>query len=282
MKNWKPLILSIAIAAGWSVDKAQASDIQPTFVTTYIVEDAKHESTRRFLGVMAAKDTVTLSFQVGGQLLDLDAIEGSVIEEGASLAALDLAPFERAVRRAEISLEQAARDLARNQKLVETNAVSAVALENALTTHDLAVVALQDAKKALSDAQLFAPFPSLVADRIGVPFATIEPGQPVVRLHDVSEMRVELNVPERFVQGFDVTTLDFAVEIPGFPDPFDAEFKEIRTEASLVGQNYLVNLSIPAKAGRLFVPGSTVTVVATIRSLEVLPKAPSVPSSAII
>lgn len=282
MNNWKPIVLSIAIVAGWSVGKAQASDIRPAFVTTYVVEDVQRENSRRFLGVLAAKDTVTLSFQVGGQLLDLQAVEGSVVEEGSSLAVLDLGSFERAVRRAEISLEQAKRDLERNEKLARTNAVSAVAVENALTVHDLAVVALEDAMKALSDAQLIAPFPSLVADRIGVPFTTIEPGQPVVRLHDVSEMRVKLNVPERFVQGIDIASVDFSVVIPGFQDRFAAEFEEIRAEASTVGQNYLVNLSIPAKAGRPFVPGSTVTVIATVRSPDTQPTAPLIPSSAII
>jgi len=282
MKNWKPVILSIAIAAGWSVGKAQASDVQPKFVTTYVVEAAQRESSRRFLGVLAAKDTVTLSFQVGGQLLELDAVEGSVVEAGSNLAALDLGPFERAVRRAEISLEQAERDLDRNQKLAQTNAVSAVAVENALTIRDLAVVSLEDAMKALSDAQLRVPFPSLVADRIGVPFTTIEAGQPVVRLHDVSETRVELNIPERFVQAVDLDTLEFAVEIPGFNDRFAAQFEEIRTEASTLGQNYLVNLSIPAKAGRLFVPGTTVTVIATVHATEAFPEASSIPNSAII
>ena len=165
---------------------------------------------RVFFGQVAARETVDLSFEVGGRLTMFDAQEGQFLDQGVQIAAMDLAPFERAVERATLQLAQANRDLTRAQTLVQSNAASATQAENVETVRDLAAVSLREATDALADATLAAPFRALVASRLTPNFANVTPGQPIVRLHDMSEVRVEIDVPERLFQSLsDVDAISF-------------------------------------------------------------------------
>jgi len=153
-------------------------------------------ASRQFFGRIAARDTVDLAFEVGGTLTVLEALEGTTVAVGVTLAALDQGPFERTVERAELELERAIGDLERAETLATRNVTSEANAENAETARDLADVQLRDARAALADATITAPFDALIADRLASNHTSIDPGEPIVRLHDMSEIRVEVARPE--------------------------------------------------------------------------------------
>jgi len=74
---------------------------------------------RTFFGQVAARETVDRSFEVGVRLAMFEAQEGQFLEEGVQIAAMDPAPFERAVERSRLQQAQANRDLTRTQPLVQ-------------------------------------------------------------------------------------------------------------------------------------------------------------------
>ena len=223
---------------------------------------------RVFFGQVAARETVDLSFEVGGRLTMFDAQEGQFLDEGALIAAMDLAPFERAVERATLQLAQANRDLTRVQTLVQSNAASATQAENAQTARDLAAVSLREATDALEDAALHAPFRALVASRLTPNFANVSPGQPIVRLHDMSEVRVEIDVPERLFQSLsDVSALSFVGSSPLFEDEVPLTLREFNAETQSIGQSYRVTLALPsAQVPLTIIPGASMTVMARLGS----------------
>jgi multidrug efflux pump subunit AcrA (membrane-fusion protein) len=79
--------------------------------------------------------------------------------------------------------------------LAESASGATIRTEDAETTRDLAEIALRAARAALADATLTAPFDALVAARLIPPQSIVEPGQPLIRLHDMSEVRVEIDLP---------------------------------------------------------------------------------------
>lgn len=236
---------------------------------------------RVFFGQVAARETVDLSFEVGGRLTMFDAQEGQFLDEGALIAAMDLASFERAVERATLQLAQANRDLTRLQTLVQSNAASATQAENAQTARDLAAVSLREATDALEDAALHAPFRALVASRLTPKFSNVSPGQPIVRLHDMSEVRVEINVPERLFQNLsDVSALSFVGSSPLFADEVPLTLREFNAETQSIGQSYRVTLALPStQVPATIIPGASMTVMARLRSGDA--KAITLPVSAV-
>ncbi|MCB5200086.1 RND family efflux transporter, MFP subunit [Loktanella sp. DSM 29012] len=276
------VLFALAAAAPLSAQEAEAltpsGDPAPMRAVKLIRAAGESVLTdRTFFGQVVALETVDLSFEVGGQMTMFDAQEGQFLQKDVQIAALDVGPFERAVERAQINLTQAERALSRAETLAATNAVSATQAEDAQTARDLAAVALREAEDALADASLHAPFEALVASRLTPNFAIVSPGQPIVRLHDMSEVRVEIDVPERLFQNVDEgSDLKFTGSSPLFAAPVPLELREFNAETQNIGQSYRVTLALTQDdVPPAIIPGASITVTATLplgdESLVMLP-----------
>ncbi|MEM8978297.1 MAG: efflux RND transporter periplasmic adaptor subunit [Pseudomonadota bacterium] len=259
----KTLWAVIALAA-WGLPyglSAQESIIRPAHLIT--IGDGASGVTRQFFGQVVARQTVDLAFQVGGQITDFPAAEGEPIEEGALIAQLDLEPFELNFEQAQLQFDQAERALDRLNRL--TSSVSEVARQDAETALGLARVALRDATVSLENATLHAPFDGLVAARNIANFSTVGAGSPVVRLHDMSELRVEIDVPEvLFQQAGEDPNVTLLARFPARDTTYPLEVREFNAEASSVGQTFRLTLALTEQDRPTVLPGSSVTVLATI------------------
>ncbi|MBV7394658.1 efflux RND transporter periplasmic adaptor subunit [Mameliella sediminis] len=219
---------------------------------------------RQFFGQVTARQTVDLAFQVGGQLLILNAEEGSTKPKGEMVAQLDLSGYERAVAQAQANFDKAQRDAERLETL-SGQAVSAVQVRDAETQLRLAEIGLEVAKDDLDHASLRAPFDALVARRLVANFQTVSAGTPVVRLHDISEMRVDIEVPEvLFRQAGAGEAVTFAAEFPGDPKRHPLVLREFEAETSSVGQTYTITLAFEENPGAFVFPGASVTVYTSV------------------
>ncbi|MEO0774005.1 MAG: efflux RND transporter periplasmic adaptor subunit [Pseudomonadota bacterium] len=263
--------LIFAPVMGW----AEGMTDRPLPVRTLMVPEASATLERQFFGRITAKDTVSLAFEVGGRIEALDALEGAFLSKGDVIGVLDLGPFERRVERAQLAYEQTSRALNRAEALARKNVASEVRAEDAQTAFDLADVELRDARAALEDAQLFAPFDAQVADRIASAHAFVEPGQPIVRLHDLSEVRVQFDLPERLLREIgDVADVTFTGSLPGRAGDIPLMFREFRAETGEIGQSYTVSLAVEPSAANGLRPGQTMQVrgqVATAMGDLILP-----------
>ncbi len=239
---------------------------QQKLVKLVTVEASDAETTRQFFGHVVAKQTVDLAFQVGGQIVEIPIIEGQTIAEGALIAKLDLEPFELELDQAQVQKEQADRTLERSRSL-QGNAVSQVTVDDAETDAKLAEIALRNAERSLRHAELRAPFDALVASRNLANFSTIDAGTAVARLHDMSELRIEIDVPEILFQraGRDADVALFA-EFPSSNERFPLQTQEFNAEASEVGQTFKITLSMTPPEDLAILPGASVTVFATLRN----------------
>ncbi|WP_299788312.1 efflux RND transporter periplasmic adaptor subunit [uncultured Marivita sp.] len=228
------------------------------------VQSGDSAVTRQFFGHVVAKETVDLAFQVGGQIVELPLIEGERIEEGTMVAQLDLEPFQLALDQARVQRDQAERTLERLQKL-EGSTVSEVSVDDAETSLQLAEIAVRNAERELQNATLVAPFDALVAARNVANFSTISAGTPIARLHDMSELRIEIDVPEVLFQraGTD-PSVELWAKFPTDDERYAVTPREFNAETSQVGQTYRITLGMTPPEDRTILPGSSVTVYATL------------------
>lgn len=232
-------------------------------VRTTVLSAPSARQSRQFFGQVRARETVDLALQVGGTLERLIPEEGNRVARGEVLARLRLDPFERAVARAELQRDMARREAQRARDLADRAAAPATRAEDAETSRDLAEVALRDARAALEDAILTAPFDGLVAARLVAEHGSVGAGQPVLRLHDMSQVRVEISLPERlFAAAGGLEGLRFAATLAGDDTPLEPV--AFQPEASRVGQSFRVTLAVPANAATGLVPGASLTVVASV------------------
>ncbi|MCJ7872040.1 efflux RND transporter periplasmic adaptor subunit [Phaeobacter sp. J2-8] len=257
----------------------QTSLAQSPFVKLVEVTNSDADVRRVFFGHVVARETVDLAFQVGGQVVDFPLDEGATVPLGGLVARLDQEPFELALEEARAQSDQANRTYERYQKLAG-DTVSQTTLQDAETQVELARIAVRNAERALENATLYAPFNSLVAGRLVANYSTVGAGAPVVRLHDMSDLRIEINVPETlFQQAGTDPDIEMFAEFPAGSKPYPVEFREYNAETASLGQTYSITLGMEPPTDLTVLPGSSAKVTA---SLSTGSQRIEIPSSAVV
>ena len=191
----RQLVRMLALVLSAAAVLPQAARAEAPIVKLETAKSTAGGLSRVFFGHVVARETVDLAFQVSGQIVEFPVEEGAIVPRTGLVARLDQEPFELSLEEARARSEQAVRTVDRYRQL-QGSAVSQTAVQDAETDVELTRVALRNAERALDKATLFAPFDALVASRLVPNYSTINAGTPVVRLHDMSELRIEIDVPD--------------------------------------------------------------------------------------
>jgi RND family efflux transporter MFP subunit len=237
----------------------------PVFVPLHIAEASNGLNARTFIGRVEAQRTVDIAFQVGGQVIDISPSEGERVAAGTVIATLDDTDFRLALDRAEAVVELARSEEARVTELVDRAVAPTAQLERARAELRQAEVALSQARRALDQTVIVAPFDANVARRLIETYANVSPTAPVLRLQDVSTLLVAISLPEDLAVLARTAPDDFeaTARFPGIPGTIlSLDLARFVTEVDPVAQTYSVKLALRDPDPRIL-PGMTATV--TIR-----------------
>lgn len=220
------------------------------------VSEIANGRSRRFSGRLQAADSSPLSFQVGGNVLEVLVNVGDRVEEGRLLARLDKTEFELDVSAALADAERARADLnekrlqyERKRQLFEKGWVSQAALDqseaaflSAKSAVDFATSRLGQARSQLGKTELKAPFDGTVASRSVEPFMEVAPGQILFEINAEGALEVAIDVPENeitsVVMGAPATVV---VAVEG--SPLDGRVTEISSAAG-AGNTFPVKVTV--------------------------------------
>jgi multidrug efflux system membrane fusion protein len=163
------------------------------------------------LGTVVARNTVTVSPQVGGQLLSINFKEGDPVSKGELLAQIDprtfQASYDQAVaqqRQAEAQLATARSNYERSQTLLANGYIAKQDLESLrnTVTQDEALVAAdkanaENAKVQLGYTRIVAPIDGVAGIRAVDPGNVVSTSTSIVTLTQIHPIYVEFNLPEQ-------------------------------------------------------------------------------------
>ena len=222
----------------------------------------------------------TLSARSAGRVAEIKADEGRSVERGGTLVVLaDPALRERInslaarVRRTEASLDQAERELARNQKLMADGFITLQMMERTRLEADVQSAALREAKASLAEQQRYldemtvrAPTTGTVLVRTIERGEWVQPGTPLFSMVDLNQLYLKIYVPEPDI-GKIVHDQPARVHVDAFPDRFfparvskiasEAEFtpKNVETREERVKLVFAVELALDENPGSVLKPG---------------------------
>jgi RND family efflux transporter MFP subunit len=231
-------------------------------VPLQVVQAGDRLAARSFIGRVEPQKTVDIAFQVAGQILEIGPTEGQRVARHSMIAALDDEDFRLALARAEAVVDLARSDEARVSELVERKVSPQAQLDRARAELRQAEVAVAEARRALEQTRVEAPFEAIVARRLIETYSNVTPAVPVLRLQDVSTLMVAISLPE-----------DLAVFARSSPEDYDAvarfpalpgavvslDLARFVTEADPVAQTYGVKFALRDPDPRVL-PGMTATV----------------------
>lgn len=256
--KWLPKTFSVQ-------DKADEKIVRP--VPTAQAIPYFPDQTFRFPGKVKAAHRAELSFQVAGQIEQLNLLEGQHVKKGEVLSQLDQKSLIYAVKAAKARFHASKQDYERASQLFQEKVISKAQFDSAKSTHEVARAELDIQEKALADTRLIAPFDGLVAKRYVETKEHIAKGKPVLLLQDISGIEVEVQLPEQLVARGGADILDqLQVRFDACPDQaFAARAMELGMESSQDTRTYALVIKLPAPADMKILPGMTATVTGLIR-----------------
>jgi membrane fusion protein, multidrug efflux system len=157
------------------------------------------ESAIRSVGTLMSDESVNISAEQAGRILEIRFGEGDTVKAGDILVRLDdaLLKAERADVRSRLSLAEG--NLRRATLLSKSGAGTERALDEARSAQETSRAALDLAEVRLSKTEIRAPFDGTIGLRAQSAGAYITPGQTIVNLEKIDVLKLSFKVPELFL-----------------------------------------------------------------------------------
>ena len=216
--HWGPLIANATTGA--STEKEAAEDrSQPRGVPVIVEAAGERENSLELtaIGTARAVRSVSLYPDDDGEVVAFPVAGGGVVNEDDVIMRLDSRDERLAVSVAETRVEEAERQVNRAERLRANNVRSTANVEDAEIIMQRARLELRQAKEALENRTLRAPFTGLV----GIPKVEVgdrvDTGTEIITLDDRSSLLVEFEVAERYLGRIE-DGLAITATTPTFPD----------------------------------------------------------------
>jgi membrane fusion protein (multidrug efflux system) len=151
------------------------------------------------VGSLAANESATIRPEITGLVRAIAFEEGQLVKRGQLLAKIDDAELRAQVTQSEARFELAELNLQRAKNLQLTQANTKADMDRAQSEFATAQADLELLRVRLDRTAIKAPFDGVVGSRTLSPGDYVNPQSIVTNIDDLSRMKIEFQVPERFV-----------------------------------------------------------------------------------
>ena len=278
-------LMCLLAACSQAEPEQKAEKVRPAKLVT--VKAASIERELSFPAVIEASQSAELTFQIAGEIRELNVLEGDEVKRGAIIARLDQRDAQNRLAQAQAEYDNAEAEFQRAERLYALDAISRSVLDTRRTQRDISKASLATSQKALSDTVLRAPFAGGISRVFARQFQNIQAKEAIVILQS-SQVEAIMNVPSTIVAQVRAVgkSGDTRVVLDAAPDrPVIAQFKEASGVADQATQTYSISFTFIPPEGLVILPGMTATIESDLLfagAADLVAEGISVPLSAIL
>ncbi|MBU3664815.1 MAG: efflux RND transporter periplasmic adaptor subunit [Chthoniobacterales bacterium] len=196
------------------------------------------------VGTVGAAQRAVLSAKITGVIDSVDKAPGAQVQRGTVLATIDAREIKARLDSAVAAQEQAQREFARIERLLQSGSSTRQEFDAATTRLRTADAALVEARTMLQYTAITAPFDGVVTRKMAEVGDLATPGKPLFEMENSSLLRFECEVPEALID-----RVAMGAGLPVLVDAAGAELagkvSEIAPSASAGTRTFLVKLDLP-------------------------------------
>lgn len=151
------------------------------------------------LGSLASTDNIDISSELAGQIAAIHFTPGAFVKKGTLLIQLDDTVLKSELASAEANLTLSETSHSRTKELAKRSLASEQALDKTLADLQKKQNTVKVKEAQLGKLSLHAPFSGTLGSRQVSVGQYVKVGQPLVRLVANQKLRVEYNLPERYL-----------------------------------------------------------------------------------
>lgn len=235
-------------------------------------------------GRVRAAQRTELSFKVAGPLEKLPIEEGKIVKKGDLVAQILPRDFQTAISEAKARELEAEQQYARYKELYAKRQVSKADFDRYRAARDVTRARSQDARNALKDTRLIAPFDGVIAKRYVENFEKVSVSQPIANLQQVEKLEILIDVPELMMAQLSASEdVNVTAEFDAAAGKkYDLVIKEFSTDADPATQTFQVVLAMDQPAEAVILPGMTAKVRAVSEEKSTVDGAIIIPAIAVL
>lgn len=168
-------------------------------VSQIVVQPRTFTDRFEVLGVAKGRQSVTITSNTAELITSVHFRDGQRVSKGQVLVELKADQENAGIAEAQAQYAQADREYARWKALADKGIAPRATAEQYLAARDTARAVVNSASAQKLDRVIRAPFSGVVGISDIAPGALISPGTAIVSLDDVSLIRVDFSVPDRYL-----------------------------------------------------------------------------------
>ncbi|MBE2215538.1 MAG: efflux RND transporter periplasmic adaptor subunit [Opitutaceae bacterium] len=162
--------------------------------------------TLTIVGSLAANESAEIRPEISGLVREILFTEGQPVTKGAVLVRIDDAELRAQLAQVQARFELARLNVARSENLSETNTIPQSETDRARSEFASAKAELALLQTRLEKTQVKAPFDGIVGARVISPGDYVTASTVITTLDDLTRLKVDFQVPERFLSKVTVGT----------------------------------------------------------------------------
>lgn len=276
------LTLVIAWISGVFTEKISPAEAQSVSrqlgdQATDWVHEVNKDYIEEAVGTLKAANRSEISAKVLATIQQIHVSAGDYVTQGELLITLNtqelnarLNQARETLAAAEAATREAESDFQRNERLLESNAVSRQEFDIAERKMNVARAnerragqAVKEAEVYLSYSRIESPKNGRIVDRLAEPGNTTQPGRPILTLYDAQSLRLETPVTESLAVKLTLGQ-QLMVKVDSINQEFIAVIDEVVPQADAASRSFLVKASLPRSDhlyegmyGRLQIPAGS-------------------------
>ena len=223
----------------------------PTQVVVIEARSIPVSETLSLVGSIAPNESVEIRAETDGIVQEINFNEGERVEKGHLLIRLDESKFAAALAEADAALKLSQSNFERAKQLSIDKLISQQEFDQTASIFAVNQASVDLKRRQLQDTRILAPFAGIVGARLISPGQVINRTTPLTWLVDLDPVKVEVDVPERYLsQVFLGQTIQFVVA--AFPtERFSGEVYFIAPQLTSSTRTALIKARIPNPAAKL-------------------------------
>lgn len=222
-------------------------------------------------------EEVDLSFETSGKIVSINFQEGTAVRKGDLLAKVNDKPLQAQLARYEAQLKLAEDRVYRQSALLEKDAVSQEAFEQAQTELATLIAEINIVKSNIELTELRAPFDGIIGLRNVSEGAYASPSIVIATLTKISPLKIDFFVPERYTNQIKSGTR-FTFRVDGRQETFQGSVYAAESKVDPETHTYAVRGIYPNSRATLM-PGRFTSVNIQLHDI---PDAIAIPTEAIV
>jgi len=221
-------------------------------VTTITVNAEKFEHFLELQGDVKTKQNVLIYPEMPGTLQRVYVKEGQQVSKGQILATIDDGGMGSQVSQLKTQAELAKTTYERQKRLWDQNIGSEIQYLQAKSNYEATENTVKQARSQLEKATMRAPFSGIIDDVIKDQGTVVSPGpgSEVFRIVNLSEMYIEVDVPESHLDGIQKGKAAI-VYFPVLGDTIQSEVRQTGNFINPSNRAFSVEIAVPNKKGNI-------------------------------